>query len=52
MMNTSEVAIRCGEHAFTRLQKLLPQQDRLTFNLSYLKQILMTTSIDLMILSL
>lgn len=29
MMNTSEVAIRCGEHAFTRLQKLLPQQDRL-----------------------
>lgn len=28
-MNTSEVAIRCGEHAFTRLQKLLPQQDRL-----------------------
>lgn len=29
MMNTNEVAIRCGEHAFTRLQKLLPQQDRL-----------------------
>lgn len=28
-MNTSKVAIRCGEHAFTRLQKLLPQQDRL-----------------------
>lgn len=28
-MNTNEVAIRCGEHAFTRLQKLLPQQDRL-----------------------
>ena len=109
MMNTSEVAIRCGEHAFTRLQKLLPQQDRLlpkiyqteddqyiiywdsihwfessdkreaelvrafnrafdyleecpfdqeiyyldmTLNLSYLKQILMTTSIALMILSL
>ena len=29
MMNTNEVAIRCGEHAFTRLHKLLPQQDRL-----------------------
>lgn len=28
-MNESKVAIRCGEHAFTRLQKLLPQQDRL-----------------------
>lgn len=25
-MNTSKVAIRCGEHAFTRLQKLLSQQ--------------------------
>ena len=28
-MNESKVAIRCGEHAFTRFQKLLPQQDRL-----------------------
>lgn len=28
-MNKNKVAIRCGEHAFTRFQKLLPQQDRL-----------------------